>query len=286
MIDFSKPLDDVESFTGNLEVEFTVKIFTDQPDDTEILDLYLSGFVESDNLIFFENFTDHAVNSVTRSNIDELKKYVATEEFPSLTTISDLNAAAFQTELTAIICGTSDFVYCQVEDGIQMKTGGIVKFSFTIYSTDDSDLVAKEIEKNVHNLPNDIILFDPQDLQEITVELTKIAPNDYAKFSTTQFIMIVTFSAIGILLIVGFIISGIVWRITMHRVITFLLCLVGSTLIAVLIYYAVIGDITWSLAGPIIGGTVVFVVIVSVMIDYCERYLTLCRKFGNFFPLG
>ena len=94
---------------------------------------------------------------------------------------------------------------------------------------------------------------------------------EYHKFTLSQIIMISTFSAIGFLLIVGFIISGCIWGMTLSRVIIFVLSLLGCTLIAVSVYFAIVGDIQWSVAGPIIGATFVFLIISIVLIEWCER---------------
>lgn len=263
--------------TSDVRVVFSVEIFTDKSSASDVIDMYLLGVNNDDNymyLYFDQNDFDNHTVTARNSDIEDLKKYTSIGRIPTTETISDENVHLFHAELTILVCGESDFNYCYVQDGLTVTTLNVIQFKFTIYSTETEDDVKRKVENNIHHPVDTIVLFDQNDLIDVSIELTEHYPVDYdVKFSAAEVIMISTFSAIGFLIPAGFLIFSftVLEKLTISDIIVFILVMVAATVLSVTIYYAVIGDIEWSSAGITIGATVAVLFIIIAIRNICTR---------------
>ena len=65
--------------------------------------------------------------------MENLNKYVSDINLPCDTNVTDDNAKLFYTELNLLICGKTEFDYCEVKSF--QKFIDFVRATFTVYST-------------------------------------------------------------------------------------------------------------------------------------------------------
>ena len=111
----------------------------------------------------------------------------------------------FEFEAKTLLCGEvtiKDLHYCELDERMEITKDG-VRTKLMVFSTLSLAKTEETISKNVEaqlmkkKYTAHFELIDLENIESSLVELTKILPRDFAKFTTGEIVMISVFTVVG-----------------------------------------------------------------------------------------
>ena len=119
--------------------------------------------------------------------------------------INEFNRAKFEFEAKTLLCGEvtiKDLHFCELDERMEITKNG-VRTKLMVFSTLSLAETEENINKNVEaqlmkkKYTAHFELIDLENIESDIVELTKILPRDFAKFTTGEIVMISVFTVVG-----------------------------------------------------------------------------------------
>ena len=119
--------------------------------------------------------------------------------------INEFNRAKFEFEAKTLLCGEvtiKDLHFCELDERMEITKDG-VRTKLMVFSSLSLAQTEESINKNVEaqlmkkKYTTDFELIDLENIESGLVELTKILPRDFAKFTTGEIVMISVFTVVG-----------------------------------------------------------------------------------------
>ena len=119
--------------------------------------------------------------------------------------INEFNRAKFEFEAKTLLCGEvtiKDLHFCELDERMEITKDG-VRTKLMVFSSLSLAKTEETINKNVESqlakkkYTAHFELIDLENIESGLVELTKILPRDFAKFTTGEIVMISVFTVVG-----------------------------------------------------------------------------------------
>ena len=119
--------------------------------------------------------------------------------------INEFNRAKFEFGAKTLLCGEvtiKDLHFCELDERMEITKNG-VRTKLMVFSTLSLAETEENINKNVEaqlmkkKYTAHFELIDLENIESDIVELTKILPRDFAKFTTGEIVMISVFTVVG-----------------------------------------------------------------------------------------
>ena len=117
--------------------------------------------------------------------------------------VNEFNRAKFEFEAKTLLCGEvtiEDLQYCELDERMEITKDGVrtklmVFSSFSLAETEET--INKNVEAQLMKKKIHFELIDLEHIESGLVELSKILPRDFAKFTTGEIVMISVFTVVG-----------------------------------------------------------------------------------------
>ena len=117
--------------------------------------------------------------------------------------INEFNRAKFEFEAKTLLCGEvtiKDLHYCDLDERMEITKNG-VRTKLMVFSTlslaETEENINKNVEAQLMKKKFHFELIDLENIESGFVELKKILPRDFAKFTTGEIVMISVFTVVG-----------------------------------------------------------------------------------------